>query len=154
MTTDTDTFTFTRRMPLAPDRMWALMTDPKKREAWGAPGDEVLETLSADTRVGGTERHRCGPAENPEFEVETRWFHLDAPTNAVFTEQIEAGGMALGAALVTYRITPEDAGSQVAITVAASSFVGPEMIAEFRSGWEGGLANLDTLAHSEKESAQ
>jgi uncharacterized protein YndB with AHSA1/START domain len=146
MTTDTDTFTFTRAMPLPPDRMWHLMTDATQRETWGAPGDAVLQTIHADTRAGGTERHRCGPADNPEFEVETRWLHFDAPTDAVFVEQIETGGMALGAGLVTYRITADGAGSTVCINVAVSSFVGPEMIGEFKSGWEGGLANLEHLA--------
>lgn len=146
MTTDTDSFTLTRAMPLPPDRMWHLMTDATQREAWGAPGDEVLQTIHADTRIGGTERHRCGPADNPEFEVETRWLHLDAPANAVFTEQIEAGGMALGAGLVTYRIEADGTGSNVAITVAVSSFVGPEMIGEFKDGWESGFASLERVA--------
>jgi uncharacterized protein YndB with AHSA1/START domain len=146
MKTDTDTFTYTRDMPLSPDRMWHLITDAGMRERWGAPGDAVLETITADTRVGGVERHRCGPADNPEFEVETRWFHFDAPGHAVFTEQIEAGGMALGASLVTFRIEADGSGSKVAVTVAVSSFVGPEMIAEFQAGWDGGMANLEALA--------
>ncbi|MEX3016541.1 SRPBCC domain-containing protein [Gymnodinialimonas hymeniacidonis] len=153
MTTDTDTFHFTRAMPLSADRMWHLITDTTMRESWGAPGDHVLETITADMRVGGVERHRCGPADNPEFEVETRWLHLDAPGNAVFTEQIEAGGMTVGASLVTFRIAEADAGSTVTATVAVSSFVGPEMIAEFKAGWEGGLVNLEKLAKSEAESA-
>ena len=96
--------------------------------------------------VGGIERHRCGPADNPEFEVETRWYHLDSPGDAVFTETIEAGGARLGASLVSYRITPDGTGSQVEITVAVSSFVGPEMNAEFRAGWSGGMDKLDQLA--------
>ncbi len=146
MTTDTDTFTFTRTMPLAPDRMWPLLVSAKHREAWGAPGDHVLETLSEDTRVGGIERARCGPSDNPEFEVETRWFHLAEPNDTVYTEQIEAGGMALGASLVTMRLTADGSGSTLAITVAVSSFVGPEMIAEFEAGWTGSLENLEKLA--------
>ncbi len=153
MTTDTDTFHFTRSMPLPADRMWHLMTDTTMREAWGAPGDHVLETITADMRVGGVERHRCGPADNPEFEVETRWLHLDAHATAVFTEQIEAGGMTLGASLVTYRIAPAGTGSTVTATVAVSSFVGPEMIAEFKAGWEGGLVNLVKLADTQAEGA-
>lgn len=149
MSTETDTFSFTRTLPLPPDRLWHLMTDAAQRESWGAPGDAVLETITADTRVGGIERHRCGPADNPEFEVETRWYHFDAPAHAVCTEQIEAGGMALGASLVTYRIEPDGNGSKVAITVAVSSFVGPEMMEEFRDGWEGGLANLEKVANAQ-----
>ena len=149
MTTDTDTFTFTRDMPLPPDRLWHLMTDAKAREAWGAPGDETLDVVKAETRVGGIERHRCGPVENPEFEVETRWMRLEGPSDAVYTEQIEAGGMALGASLVTYNLAPKGTGTALAVTVAVSSFVGPEMMDEFRAGWEGGMANLDKLVMAE-----
>lgn len=151
MTTDTDTFLFERVFPLTPDRIWHLMTDPGMRETWGAPGDEVLQIVTADTRVGGVDRHRCGPAEAPEFEVETRWYHMEAPTDAVFTEQIEAGGATLGASLVTYRIAPSGTGSAVSVTVAVSSFVGAEMIGEFRSGWTGGMENLDALVAKETE---
>ena len=147
MTTDTDTFTFDRTFPLPPAKMWHLMTSAEGREAWGAPDDgQVLEALSSDFRIGGTERHRCGPAKAPEFEVTTRWYHIAEPSDAVYTEQIEAGGMTLGASLVTYRIAEAVTGSQVSITVAVSSYVGAEMIGEFRGGWEGGVAKLEQLA--------
>ena len=150
MTTDTDTFTFERDFPLPPARMWGLMTDPKMREIWGAPGeDTVLEMLSSDLRIGGTDKHRCGPADAPDFEVTTRWYQLAQPSDAVFTEVIEAGGARLGASLVTYRIDAREAGSRVSITVAVSSFVGPEMIAEFKDGWTGGVDNLVRLAQKE-----
>ena len=76
----TDTFTFDRSFPLPPERMFTLMTAPEYREVWGAPDDgQVLETLSSDFTVGGTERHRCGPADAPDFEVTTRWYNIDAP---------------------------------------------------------------------------
>ncbi len=143
--TDTDTFTFERSFNLPPDRIWHLMTDSRMREQWGAPGDEVLTVVSEDLREGGLERHRCGPADNPEFEVETRWYRLDGPSDATFTEVIEAGGMRLGTSLVTYSIAAEGSGSKVDVNVAVVSFVGAEMIEEFRSGWAGGIENLDKL---------
>ena len=142
----TDTFTFDRTLPLPPDRMWTLLTDSTMREIWGAPGDATLETLTSDLRLGGLERHRCGPADNPEFEVETRWYNLDQPHAATFTEVIEADGHRLGASLVTYQIDASGSGSDVAITVAVVSFVGPEMIANFKEGWTGSVANLEALA--------
>lgn len=143
----TDTFTFDRPFPLPPGRMFTLMTAPEYREVWGAPDDGlVLETLSSDFKIGGVEHHRCGPADAPEFEVATRWYNIDAPASVTFTEQIMAGGMTLGASLVTYTLTETTTGCDAAITVAVVSFVGPDMIAEFRAGWEGGLTKLDALA--------
>ncbi|SLN51611.1 SRPBCC domain-containing protein [Pseudooctadecabacter jejudonensis] len=143
----TDTFTFDRQFPLPPDRMFTVMTAPEYREIWGAPDDgQVLQTISSDFTVGGTEHHRCGPKEAPEFEVMTRWYNIDAPHTVTYTETIHAGGMALGAGLVTYVLTPAGTGTDATITVAVVSFVGPEMIDEFRAGWTGGLAKLDALA--------
>ena len=147
MATHTDTFTFDRSFPVSPARLWHLLTDAEQRESWGAPGEgTVLETITSDLRPGGVERHRCGPADTPDFEVETRWYHLDDGALAVFTETIEAGGMALGASLVTYAIGEAGKGSTLSATVAVSSFVGPEMIEEFRDGWTGGMDKLSGLA--------
>lgn len=143
----TETFTFDRTFPLPPDRMFTLMTASEYRELWGAPDDgQVLEMLSSDFSIGGTEHHRCGPADAPDFEVTTRWYNIDAPHTVTYTETIQAGGMTLGAALVTYTLTPEGQGCHATITVAAASFVGPEMIGEFKAGWEGGLSKLEALA--------
>lgn len=146
MPTDTDTFTFERAFPLSPTKLWSLLIDPHMREIWGAPGDATLEIVTADTRLGGTDRHRCGPKDAPEFEVETRWYNLDEPQTATLTEVIEAGGMRLGASLVTYALSETKTGSDLSICVAVTSFVGPEMIAEFKDGWSGAVEKLDQLA--------
>lgn len=142
----TDTFTYTRDVALPPARMWPLLTDPDMRAIWGAPDEGMtLVTISSDLRVGGTDHQRCGPADAPEFETHTRWYHLEDPTRAVYTEVIEAGGMALGASLVTLAVEARGDGAALRVTVAVSSFVGPEMIGEFKGGWDGSMANLDRL---------
>lgn len=149
MTTDTAEYHFERRFALAPDRMWHLLTDAKMREAWGGPGEGmVLSLVTEDFRRHGIERHRCGPADAPEFEVETRWYHIKAPTDAVFTESIEAGGQDIATSLVTYRVAPCDTGSTLFVTVAVSSFVGAEASSDFRDGWEQGLSNLEVFAQT------
>ena len=147
MNTDTGHFSLTRTLPLTPERLWHILTDAKMREAWGAPAEGMLlEVETQDFRVGGLETHRCGPAEAPEFTVDTRWYRVDAPSDAVFTETVHAGGATIAATLVTYRVTPNEAGSRLDVAVAVSSFVGPEGMDEFQAGWEAGLANLEALA--------
>lgn len=147
MTTDTAAYHFARDLPLPPDQLWHLLTDGTMRERWGAPSEGTVLTMTrSDFRVGGAERHRCGPAEAPEFEVATHWYRIDAPTDAVFTETIEAGGQSIATSLVTYRVAASGSGSALAVTVAVSSFVGPEAPQDFREGWEGGLNNLARLA--------
>lgn len=144
MNPETATLHFQRRIALPPERLWEVLTDPGHREKWGAPTEgAVLSVVETDTRVGGRDRHRCGPAEAPEFEVETRWYRLAPPAAAVFTETVIAGEERIATSLVTYAVAPGGGGSALSVTVAVSSFVGAEALDDFASGWEGGLANLE-----------
>jgi uncharacterized protein YndB with AHSA1/START domain len=144
MTPDTASFDLTRTFGLAPERLWDILTDPEHREQWGAPSEGMVLTVeTSDLREGGQDRHRCGPEDAPEFVVDTRWYRLDAPRLAVFTETLRVGGDAIFTSLVTYAVEDAGGGSALAVTVALSSFVGPEAEAEVREGWNGGLANLE-----------
>ena len=144
MSPDTGTLELTRGLPLPPDALWSLLTDPRHRERWGAPSDTaVLVVETSDLSVGGQDRHRCGPAEAPDFTVLTRWYHLDAPVRAVFTETVEIGGAAIFTSLVTYALEPASRGTDLAVTVALSSFTGEDAMPDIRDGWTAGLANLD-----------
>ena len=145
MTLDTGHFDLARILPLPPDRLWELLTDARHRENWGAPEEGmVLVVEASDLREGGADRHRCGPAEAPDFVVDTRWYRLDAPSRAVFTETIVVGGQAMATSLVTYALEPEESGTRLLVNVAVSSFTGPGATEDFRGGWEGGLSNLET----------
>ncbi|MEM8654104.1 MAG: SRPBCC domain-containing protein [Pseudomonadota bacterium] len=147
MSTDTGHFDLMRTLPLAPDRLWHVLTDGKMREIWGAPEEGmVLEMDTSDFRVGGHETHRCGPVDNPEFTVDTRWYRIDGPHDATFTETVNIGGAAIATTLVTYRVTAEGTGSRLDVSVSVSSFTGPDADGEFKAGWEAGLANLEALA--------
>ena len=148
MTTDTGAFDFHRNLPLQPDQLWHVLTDATMRERWGAPSAEmILKVAKSDLSVGGIERHICGPKENPEFEVETRWYRLDAPSDATFTETVEIGGGAIATSLVTYRLESKDKGTDLFVHVSVSSFCGAEAASEFKDGWIGGLGNLEKLVH-------
>ena len=146
MKTDTGAFDFERDLPLPPDQLWHVLTDANMRERWGAPSPEmILKVVTSDLSIGGIERHMCGPKENPEFEVETRWYRLDTPFDAAFTETVEIGGGAIATSLVTYRLEEKEKGSKLFVHVAVSSFCGPEASSEFKDGWLGGLKNLEAL---------
>ena len=147
MALDTSSFDIHRTFALPPEKLWILLTDAKHREKWGAPDDKtVLVVETADVRVGGQDRHRCGPPDAPEFIVDTRWYDLTEPSRAVFTETLIFGGTAACTSLVTYSLEPSDNRTELGITVATSSFTGPETLAELRHGWDGGLENLARYA--------
>jgi hypothetical protein len=105
----------------------------------------VLVLEVEDLREGGQERHRCGPAEAPEFVVDTHWYHLNAPELACFTETVSAGGMRFGVTLVTYGLEASGTGTTLTVEVALSSMTGEDMSDDFQTGWTSGLDRLETL---------
>lgn len=144
MALDTKSFDLHRTLPLSPDRLFAVLTDPAHREKWAAPdADTALVTEAADLRVGGQDRHRAGPADAPDFAVETRWYDLAGPDRAVFTETLIFGGEAVSTSLVTYHLAAAGTQTKLSMTIAVSSFSGPEALAEIQHGWDGGLENLE-----------
>lgn len=149
MTQDTGSFTLNRVLPLPAPKLWEVLTDAKHREVWGTPDPStVLIVDHSDLRVGGRDRHRCGPADNPEFLVDTRWYHLSAPERAVFTETVIFSGAPAFTSLVTYALTPANDGTALTLTVATSSFTGPEALREVEGGWTNALLTLETYAGS------
>ena len=146
MTAPIATFRLTRTIAAAHDRLWHLLTDAKSREVWGAPSeDAVLVLETTDLREGGQERHRCGPADNPEFTVDTHWYHIDAPTRACFTETSTAGGQRFGVSLVTYVPDADGPSTTLTVDVAVASMTGEDMQGDFLSGWTSGLDRLEHL---------
>jgi len=146
MTAPIATFRLTRSIKASQDRLWHLLTDAKSRELWGAPTDEAVLVLeTADLREGGQERHRCGPADNPEFTVDTHWYHLDAPARACFTETVTAGGQRFGVSLVTYVLEAAGPATILIVDVAVASMTGDDMQEDFQFGWNSGLDRLEHL---------
>ncbi len=149
MAPDTKSFDLHRTLPLPAIRLWQVLTDAKEREKWNGPdAATVLETDAADLRVGGQDRHRFGPVDAPEFVVDTRWYNLTEPERAVFTETLVFGGEAVSTSLVTYVLDDKGAETSLSITVAVSSFSGPEALDEIQQGWAGGVDNLQSYTAS------
>lgn len=149
MPLDTKSFDLFRTLPLDRSRLWHVLTDAKAREKWNGPdASTVLVTDHADLTVGGLDRQRCGPADAPDFIVDTRWYDLAAPERAVFTETLIFGGAPVCTSLVTYALDDNDNRTDLSITVAVSSFSGPEALDEVAQGWAGGIDNLCAYAQS------
>jgi uncharacterized protein YndB with AHSA1/START domain len=147
MPLDTKSFDLFRTLPLSPDRLWTVLTNAKEREKWNGPdATTLLETDAADLRVGGLDRHRFGPKDAPEFVVDTRWYDLAGPERAVFTETLIFGGAPVSTSLVTYVLEGEEKQTKLSITVAVSSFSGPDTLDEIAQGWAGGADNLEAYA--------
>lgn len=139
-------FTLTRQIAASPSVLWYILTDADERELWGAPSDEhVLDVDFANVVEGGSDRHRCGPKENPEFIVDTHWYVLNGPISAVVTERLHGGSGDWSLSLVGYELTEEDSGTALKIDVSVLSLEGPEMIEEHKSGWTSALARMEAM---------
>jgi uncharacterized protein YndB with AHSA1/START domain len=145
----------TRSIGTSPARLFHLLTDPRMREIWGAPSDDAVMVLETeDLREGGTERHRCGPKEAPEFEIETIWYKIAEPTAACFTETLEIGGERIFTSLVTYTVIGSGKSAELKVEIAITGFVeGEDMTGDIRDGWTSGLSKLQKLAETEGAAA-
>ncbi len=139
-----------RKISVAPDIVWRLLTDAKTRAICGPGPAEVLQFTHVDTRIGGQDVHLCGPKDDPAFEVTTLWHRLDAPEAACFTEVLRSSGGVLAASQVDYALVPDRSGVQLTVTIWASSFVGPGMIGGFRDGWQTALDTLKGTAEAKE----
>ncbi|MEM6479104.1 MAG: SRPBCC domain-containing protein [Pseudomonadota bacterium] len=154
MTFHTAELKFERSFDISPSRLWHLLTDGEMREAWGAPSEDmVLHMEVSDLREGGFERHRCGPKENPEFIIETRWYKLVDQEGACYSETLLIGEESHFTSLVTYGLSQTESGTDLDVTVAVTAFGEEGMIGEVQGGWEGGLASLVKLAAAENAPA-
>ena len=86
--------------------------------------------------------------DNPEFTVDTHWYHIDAPTRACFTETVIAGGQRFGVSLVTYVLAPDGPATTLTVDVAVASMTGEDMQGDFHAGWTSGLDRLERLIRS------
>lgn len=137
-------FQLSRTIAAPPERLWSLLTEPKARELWGAPSDAATLVLEkADLREGGQERHRCGPADHPEFVVDTHWYHLSAPDLACFTETISAGGTRFAVTLVTYALIAAGDGTTLTVDVGLAPLTDGDMLDDFQQGCNSGLDRLE-----------
>lgn len=150
MTRSAAHFQLSRTIGVPPHRLWSLLTDPRARELWGGPSDDATLVLDkADLREGGQERHRCGPKENPEFVVDTHWYHLAEPDLACFTETVSAGGTRFAVTLVTYALSASDSGTTLTVDVSLAPLTDDEMLEDFKEGWTSGLDSLERLIEAD-----
>ncbi|KAA9010427.1 SRPBCC family protein [Histidinibacterium aquaticum] len=148
--TDFATLTLSREYPCPPGRLFVLLTNPEARAIWGAPSDDVvIEIDEADIRPGGSEVARCGPKDNPEFDVVAQFHAIEPDTRMVLTETLTVGGEMLSVSLVTTDLEATGTGTELTVTLQVASLSGPETAAGYQEGWEGALANLARLVGSE-----
>lgn len=152
MSLHTAELTFQRSYPIAPARLWTLLTDPRFRAQWSPEGHEMIFDTT-DLREGGVEQHRMISDTEGEMRVHTHWYRLDAPRLATFSETFVVEDTRLFTSLVSYGLSATARGAVLDIWSGVTSFAGPEMLMGFDEGWSMALTALDALAHSTEAEA-
>lgn len=138
-------FTLARSYAAAPHKVFRALADPEARMRWGAPSnDEELVIDRSDFRVGGTETSRCGPRGNLMFQVVTNYLLIETDRHIVFSEKVSGPDGALSAALLTFELLPEGAGTRLTLNGSIAALAGSAMIDGARNGFSKALENLVT----------
>lgn len=124
-------------------QVYASFSDPKAREAWGAPSDTATFYYEeADFRVGGRDIARCGAKTDPRFIVESRYVDVVPERRVVWTETIREADNTLAVNITTLELITDANRTRLKVTVQVTSFVGESMIANTKAGHTGSLANM------------
>jgi uncharacterized protein YndB with AHSA1/START domain len=126
-----------RNFKASPERVFNAWADPSLRAQWDLPGDDswVLAELEQDFRVGGREKSRFGPKDNPN--IWSSGTYLDIVMNARI---ISAGTMhvderAISTTMCTIEFSPAGQGTRVLLTDQSAFLDGLETPRSRKSGW-------------------
>jgi uncharacterized protein YndB with AHSA1/START domain len=106
------------------------------------PGADVIVYDKADFRVGGIDVFRCGPKDDPKIQGEVRYHEIVYDERIVYVESVHVGDEKLSLGLVTLELIAQRGGTRLRSTNQLTSFVGPQMVADSKSGTRAALHNL------------
>ncbi len=146
--TQTETITVRRVLPGSPERVFACWTEAEHLANWFRPQPTLTTPLvELDLRVGGKYRIGIHDAEKDETYICNGEFkEIDPPRKVAYTWDWENPGMSGIDSLVTVEFEPHgDAETEVTVTHA---FADPAKVGHHEQGWEGCLAQLESLLGS------
>jgi len=124
------------------EEVFSEFADPVARARWSAPSPDELIYDEADFRIGGKDVFRCGPQGDPKFRGETRYLDIVPNGRVVSSETVDVDGHRHAVALATLDFEPIEDGTNLTVTIQMVSFVGPDMIHGYESGYKSALKNL------------
>jgi uncharacterized protein YndB with AHSA1/START domain len=141
--TDHGTVVVERTLDVPVSRVYSAFADAGERASWGAPSDTAVFIYDeANFAVGGRDLARCGAKEDPRFRVEARYVDIVVERRVVWTETIHEIDKLLATNITTLELVPDGRRTRLKVTVQVTSFVGPGMIKNTKTGHEGSLANM------------
>ncbi|MDB5858678.1 MAG: hypothetical protein JWQ76_2367 [Ramlibacter sp.] len=131
---------FTRRYPVACEKVWRAWTDPQALSAWFGPGEPNSVLLAElDVRVGGRYRIRFRTPDGQEHEVGGSYEEVVPQRRLVFSWAWHSTPERVSR--VTVALRPEASGT--VLDFLHERFVDAEARANHERGWTGTFAKLD-----------
>jgi uncharacterized protein YndB with AHSA1/START domain len=141
-------FVIERSYPVAPRRVFAAFSDPKKKRQWFADEDEgEVEEFEMDFRVGGREWRRSRMGPNTPFPGtpltnETVYQDIVPERRIVIAYTMALGETRISASLATFEFLAIQHGTMLVFTEQAAFFEGADGLKLRQQGWEGLLERL------------
>jgi uncharacterized protein YndB with AHSA1/START domain len=127
----------------APERVYALMTEPAGLAGWWGPRGFTVPEVELDPRVGGGYRLTMQPPQGDAFHVTGAFRELERPHRLSYTFRYEEPSPDDRETVVVLTFEQIDAGTEV--DLSQGPFATEERLALHRAGWTESFEKLRAL---------
>lgn len=136
------TFVIERHYASPPERVFAALSDPAKKQRWYADGSagHDCESFAMDFRVGGTQRtcyrfKEASPFPGVAFRNDAWFLEIRANRRVVTADTMTMGEHPFSASLVTIELLPAAGGTDVILTHQGTFFENSDGPERREQGW-------------------
>jgi uncharacterized protein YndB with AHSA1/START domain len=135
------TYVIERSYPVKPERVFAALADPVKKQRWFAGGEGTgAEKFEMDFRVGGNERTTRRMGDNTPFPGvaltnHTIYQDIVPDKRVVFAYTMILGEQRISASLVTIELLPTEKGTELVFTDQGAYFEAGDGHKRREHGW-------------------
>ena len=151
-----DGYTLTREIAACPAHVFALWSDPEKKQAWFVDGGAPERDQSFDFRIGGTETGRfvieTGPGAGEHRNV-THYLDIAEARHIVMAYTMAWNGRIHSASLVTVTFEDLSGGTRLTFSEKMTLIGESDGAARRQHGWGALLDRLEEMLAAEKHRA-
>ncbi|MEO0637073.1 MAG: SRPBCC domain-containing protein [Pseudomonadota bacterium] len=139
-----ETLVFEREIAVPPARVFEAYVNTDVREKWSAPSPTAEVRIdTSNVSTGGRETGRCGSKGDLRWSLNLHYHRVTPDRQITFSEELWDGEEMLVVALITFDIQQaSNGGTLLKLTDQITSFVGADVVAGHRQGYEQALTNL------------
>lgn len=135
------TFVLERRYTASPERLYAALSDPARKQRWFTEGEKHdVEEFLMDFRVGGEEHARYRfkqgtPFPGASLTNDATFLEIVPLRRVVQASTMSMDGRRFSASLATFEILPTDTGCDLIFTHQGAFFEGSDGPQRREEGW-------------------